>query len=385
MLAQVEPTPDEPSLRITVPSNQSRHQVVVIGTGAGGAVVGAELARAGYDVAFVESGSLHSAKSFLNPPLDTLRNTYRDGGLSIAYGRPNVPLPQGETVGGSTTINSGTCFRIPEYVSHKLEKAQIGLNSNVLAPHYAAVEQRLSVQPVGSELLGGSSNISRKGSITGLSHGHLSAISRAANAVVCAFGCPRAAKQAMHLTYLPDAMANGATLYAQTKAHRIVFNGNRATGVVVSPSAGGPAVTIQADVVISSCGTVRGVPFLKHSGINSLHLGRHLSIHPASKITALMPDKVQGWADTPQGYGIFDLLEQGIVFEGAYVPPEYGVVSLPYVGQTLNRVMANYDRLAIFGLFVADGPNGQVLSCPTETLLCDTGCPTKMRNDSALV
>ena len=116
----------------------------------------------------------------------------------------------------------------------------------------------------------------------------------------------------MHLTYIPDAMSHGATLYDGLLATRIRLEGSRATGVEVRSIITGDSLIIDADLVISACGTIRGVPLLKRSGITNPHLGRHLSIHPASKITALMPAAIQGWDDTPQGYGIFDLIEQGI-------------------------------------------------------------------------
>ena len=357
---RVEP-PHRPKL-----TKGKRHQVVIIGTGAGGAVLGAELAAAGLDVAFVESGAWYGADDFTQPPLTTLRKTYRDGGLSIAYGRPNIPLPQGETVGGSTTINSGTCFRIPGYVSEKLDRANIGLSLDTLAPHYTAVETRLSVKPVGAHLLGGSTHVIANGAQKlGLNHGPLHRnIDGCKRSAQCAFGCPEEAKQSMHLTYLPDAIKHGAVVYDRTQALRVKFSGQRATGVVVQEHGRSETIEIKADIVVSACGTVRGVPLLRKSGISNPHLGRHLSIHPASKITALMPDAIHGWNDTPQGYGIFDLLDEGILFEGAYVPPEYGVVSLPFVGESLGEVMSNYDRLAIFGLFVADGPNGKVSTLP---------------------
>ena len=43
---------------------QHEADVVVVGTGAGGAVVGAELAEAGYDVLFIEEGGYHPTSSF---------------------------------------------------------------------------------------------------------------------------------------------------------------------------------------------------------------------------------------------------------------------------------------------------------------------------------
>ncbi|MGB0647782.1 MAG: GMC family oxidoreductase N-terminal domain-containing protein [Bradymonadia bacterium] len=360
------PAPESMPLPIPSPPPKSQHQVLIIGTGAGGAVLGASLAEAGLDVAFIEAGQWHTSEQFRRPPLESLRKSYLDGGLSIAYGRPNIPLPQGMTVGGSTTINSGTCFRIPEYVSNKLVQAKTGLSNTVLAPHYDAIEKRLSVKPVGDHLLGGSSHVIARGAeALGLKHGPLRRnIAGCQRSAQCAFGCPTEAKQSMHLTYLPDALRHGATLYDNTLAERVIFEGRRAVGVDVYSKRTNLRTRISADLIVSACGTIGTVPLLKRSGIQNPHLGRHLSIHPASKITALMPEAIEGWHDTPQGYGIFDLMDEGILFEGAFVPPEYGVVSLPFVGQELGGVMSNYDKLAIFGLFVADGPNGRVRVLP---------------------
>ena len=36
--------------------------------------------------------------------------------MTIASGKPAIPIPVGRTVGGTTVINSGTCFRAPAEV-----------------------------------------------------------------------------------------------------------------------------------------------------------------------------------------------------------------------------------------------------------------------------
>jgi len=159
---------------------------------------------------------------------------------------------------------------------------------------------------------------------------------------------------------VPRALNEGATLYTGFRAEKVIIKNGRASGVIARPRGGGPALTIESDIVISACGAVGGVPFLAKNGIRSRHLGRHLSIHPAGKIAALMPEMVDGWKDTPQGYAIYDLAEQGIMFEGAFVPPELVSIAIPFVGRAFTNVMEQYRNLAMFGLLVADEPNGRV-------------------------
>ena len=87
--------------------------VCVIGAGAGGAVAAAELAEGGVRVVVLEEGSHHDPDSFTARPPEMLARLYRDGGQAITLGNPPILLPLGRGLGGTTLVNSGTCFRTP--------------------------------------------------------------------------------------------------------------------------------------------------------------------------------------------------------------------------------------------------------------------------------
>jgi choline dehydrogenase-like flavoprotein len=358
--------PMEQVVTVLERDTEVRCQVVVVGSGAGGAVVAAELAEKGIDVVLVEEGRIHGTEEFGSDPLKILRTTYREGGTTLALGRPAMPVPLGMTVGGSTTINSGTCFRTPERVLQLWEDLGLPVDRTEMDRHFRSVEERLSVQPVPDSLLGGSSHVIARGAAAlNLQHGPLKRnIKGCEGSAVCAFGCPREAKQSMNVTYVPDALRAGARLFTGLRAHTVLRDGNRAGGLIASPRGGGPALTVRADAVVSACGSVSGVPFLKGIGLKNRHLGRHLTLHPAAKIAALMPEVVDGWKDTPQGYGITEYADEGLMFEGAFVPPAYASIAMPFVGRAYTEVMERFRHLAMFGLFVSDGPNGRVLRGP---------------------
>ena len=88
----------------------------IVGSGAGGAVAATVLAEAGLEVLVLEAGPYLDRDSYPDEPLAALVALYRDGGLTVAEGRPAIPTPVGRAVGGTTVINSGTCFRTPEPV-----------------------------------------------------------------------------------------------------------------------------------------------------------------------------------------------------------------------------------------------------------------------------
>lgn len=133
---------------------------------------------------------------------------------------------------------------------------------------------------------------------------------------------------------------------------------------MVGRSESGHSLTVHADTVVSACGAITGVSFLHQVGVRSRHLGRHLTIHPGVKIVAQMPEVVNGWADTPQGYGLPGFFDEGLMFEGAFVPPEYTAIALPFVGRAFTEVMEAYPHLAMFGFMVADQPVGRIHVLP---------------------
>src|SRR5438105_465416 len=94
-----------------------RCDVVVIGSGAGGAMAARTLARAGLRTVVVEEGRRFGVEEFrTGHPLERWTELYRDAGSSSTLGSPPILLPVGRGVGGTTLVNSGTCYRPPHDV-----------------------------------------------------------------------------------------------------------------------------------------------------------------------------------------------------------------------------------------------------------------------------
>src|SRR5207249_277757 len=125
-----------------------RCDVVVVGSGAGGAAAARVLAEGGVSAIVLEEGSYHDRASYPDDPLGTLATLYRDGGLTACEGRPAIPLPLGRCVGGTTVINSGTCFRTPDRVLVRW-RDELGIPwATELAEEFAELERSLGVAPV---------------------------------------------------------------------------------------------------------------------------------------------------------------------------------------------------------------------------------------------
>ena len=200
---------------------------------------------------------------------------YRDGATTLAYGRPSIPVPLGRTVGGTTTINSGTCFRTPDSVLERWKQEGLVIDRGHLSECFDRVEQRIQVQAVPDHLLGGSSKVVARGAeALGLEHGPLSRnIDGCLQSGACAFGCPRNAKQSANITYVPWALEAGARLVAGSEQQVAAagWPGRGAQGSFCIRT----LLTVHADLVVSACGAITGVPFAA-SGYSLSALGTAL-------------------------------------------------------------------------------------------------------------
>lgn len=329
--------------------------VCVIGTGAGGAPVAQALAQAGASVVMLEEGRRVAPEELTGRPRDMVPRLYRDGGQFTTIGRPPIPLPIGKAVGGTTLVNSGTCFRTPPEVLRRWAREH-GLDPD-LDEDFAAVEEQLSVQPVPAELAGANAHVARRGAeALGWSGGWLRRNARGCQASgVCAYGCPTGAKQHTALTFVERAVEAGATLLPETRARRVLIERGRAVGV----DAG--AVTVHADRVVVAAGAIHTPLLLAASGVRSAWLGRNLSIHPCTAVWALMDEEVDLDRGVPQSYHVDEFAADGIMLEGISGPPDYVALGVPFIGDRHREVMLRYRHIAQFGLMIRDDTRGHVV------------------------
>src|SRR5204863_1136318 len=118
----------------------------VVGSGAGGSVAAAVLAQAGHHVMVVEEGGHHTRRDFNMQEAWAYDALYQEHG-NRATDDLAINILQGRTVGGGTTVNWTSSFRTPErtLALWAARHAVSGVDTATLAPHFAAVEERLSI------------------------------------------------------------------------------------------------------------------------------------------------------------------------------------------------------------------------------------------------
>ncbi|MFN2612355.1 MAG: GMC family oxidoreductase N-terminal domain-containing protein [Solirubrobacterales bacterium] len=351
--------------------------VVIVGSGAGGAMAATRLAEAGLDVLVLEAGQYFDHRTYPTDPLEALPLLYRDNGVTIADGRPSIPIPVGRAVGGTTVINSGTCFRAPDQVLAEW-RDHYGIPwAASLEEDYADAESTMQVKQLDHVSIGRNGQLCAEGAAAIGASG--APISRNAGDCVqcssCPVGCPIDAKRAMHVSYLPRAAAAGARIRAGVEVDRVLVEGGRAVGVdgrVVSATApdkapGGDGdpfsplpFQVRAKTVISAGGALGTPELLLRSGLGGKHIGRHLHVHPAAWIGGRYEEPVRGWEGVMQSYYVDQWHPQGLILEATFTPLSFGAQWLPGVGAEHQRRIAEFDHLGSIGVHLSDRSEGRV-------------------------
>ncbi len=348
---------------------------IVIGSGAGGAFAARELARAGLEVVIVEEGERWDSRRIREShPADRFAGMYRDAGATVALGVPAIALPLGRAVGGTTVINSGTCYRPPEPVvkawseGHGLALAA----PDRLAERLDDAERTVSVAPAPLDVLGRNGELALAGAAE---LGWLAAPLRrnapgCRGACQCAIGCPNNAKGGVHLNALPQACEAGARIVTGLRATRVAVEAGRATGVDAIAT-GGRRVRLRAPAAVVAGGAIETPPLLRRSGLGRHpRLGRGLSIHPALGVIGSFAEPVFAWRGVMQSVGIEELHErEGVLLEATSSPPGMGAMSIPGFGAELLDRLGRAEHSASLGAMIADAPSGRVLGSRRPTVV----------------
>ena len=344
--------------------------VVVVGSGAGGAPVAARLAARGHAVLVLEEGGHFGRKDFGGRPLAMQRKLYRDHGLTLATGNALIPVPVGRTVGGTTTINSGTCYRTPDDVLRRWQlEGMHDLGPGSLDPYFERVEAMIGVEVSPASVLGGVARVIARGSAAlGYAHGPLARNAPGCDARgVCCFGCPTDAKRSTNVSYIPAALERGATLMHHVRVTSVLVEGGRAVGVeaaVRGDGEGGPErrLRVRARAVVLACGSLHTPALLLANGLanSSGRVGRDLTIHPCSFAWATLPDPVRGWEEVPQGYSVEEFVDQGIRFEGGFAPLPFVGGTLAPIGAEWTEIVERFEHFATFGFMIRETSRGRV-------------------------
>jgi len=349
--------------------------VCVVGSGAGGGVIAAELQSAGRSVVVLEMGQYRNESDFKQLELPGLLELYLGGGL-LTSEDGSIAIFAGSTLGGGTVVNYMNCIRTPEKIRREWAAMGIeGIDRPDYERHIDAVWERLAVNDTAT-----SHNRTHRKLIEGcerLGYPHR-ALTRNTDASCedprvcgyCSAGCQKGCKQSTMKTFLQDAADAGARFVVGARAERILVQDGRAAGVEASVTHDDGSTTklvVRAPAVVVACGAIESPALLLRSGIGGPAVGKHLRVHPASAVDGVYEEPIEGWIGQIQS-ALSDQFndcegEHGFLIEAVGSSPAIHAMSFPWVdGASHKKLMAGaLKHMASFISVARDHGAGEVV------------------------
>lgn len=355
--------------------------VAIVGSGAGAGITAELLTQAGLDVVIVEEGPLRSSSQFRQLESEAYPTLYQDSAARRTADQA-IAILQGRCVGGSTTVNWTSSFRTPSptLAWWRERHGLAAFTDAALAPWFAQAEQRLSIQPWLVPPNANNERLRTGAARLGIPAAAIQRNVRGCwNLGACGLGCPTNAKQSMLVTTIPAALDRGAHLLVQTRAERLLIDGETVRGLEVRPVAlngrpEGSTLRITARHVVVAGGAINSPALLLRSKAPDPHarLGRRTFLHPVVVSSAVFDEAIEGWSGAPQTLYTDHFLDvapiDGPIGYKLEAPPLYPLIAastLPGYGEQQARLLADFPRThALLALlrdgFHAQSPGGRV-------------------------
>ncbi len=294
----------------------SQYEIVVVGSGYGGAIAACRLSRAGRSVALLERGrEMHPGEypsriaeaashiQVTGPGLDPSEQMGDRRNLYWFHSGASMNVFSGCGLGGTSLVNAGVSLR-PDPRVFVDERWPAGLRGDVetsLADGYRAAERMLVPRhyPAASPHLakidalrvaaGGSPIKPTPINVTFDAGPNVVGIDQPAcvGCGDCVTGCNFGAKNTVLMNYLPDAAANGASIFTEVDVRSIELDTEGEGWIVhVQPLGFGrderfdaPPLTVSAGLVILAAGTVGSTDILLRSRAQGLSLSDQVGHH----------------------------------------------------------------------------------------------------------
>ncbi|MFC1679707.1 GMC family oxidoreductase, partial [Elusimicrobiota bacterium] len=300
--------------------------------------------------------------------LSAVYSYYSDAGFVSALGNALLPIPTGVTVGGTTTINSGTCLRPPEALLKRWEAASSGaFSARGFARHVDEAWSALKVKRAPERTMSRCSRLVLEGfQSLGFRSGRTldRCVDGCEGSGRCCFVCPISGKMTSRRAFLEiPPGGRGPIIRAGTRLLSVRPPSRAGEPVLLNVlSEGAGPERVECGALVLAAGALSTPYFIRAFGLGPewRRAGDGLSLHPAAKVFGHFAEPVRGWEGVPQGAGVEDPEDDALRYEGVYTPPEIAGFTMPLEGSRLRWWMERYHHVATFGFMIRDQSRGSV-------------------------
>ena len=344
-------------------------QVLVIGSGAGGAMTAQVLTSAGIDILLVEEGRRWDISDYGSNCPEGMSKMYRRGGMTPIMGKVPIGYAEGRCYGGGTEINSGFWHRTPPEILLRW-KAQYDLDGaypHDLAPHFKWLEEHLNVSLYGQKWPASTCIFARGIEAMGWSAQEVPrVVTNCEGLNLCPNGCPNGAKNSMSLILLPQAEKMGMKVLTNCRVKMLIKRKHRITGILAGlqrEDGTEELIHIDAEHVFVCAGATETPALLRRSGI-PFHIGDSFRIHPMLKVAARFNEEVNSHKSVLPLLQVKEFWPE-ISLGGAFFTPGHLALLLSENWMVNRRQIDHFRNTAIFYVAVRGTGKGTIRSSMT--------------------
>lgn len=346
-------------------NTELRTDVVIVGSGPGGAAAALAVCQAGLRCLVIEEGPVFPATALGRDGFHALSSLYRDLGGRLTSGPAPIPYLQGRAVGGTSVMNGAISWRLPRHVHQEWCAAdpalEAALSFDVIEAATDEVERISNIHPTDPEVRGANNALLERGAeAMGLEHRPIARSVRGCEGRgQCLEGCPAGRKLSVDRTYLEAASALGAGIIPETTIVAIEHDRRRASAVIGRSKHGG-RVRVSAKAVILAASAVQTPLLLIQSGLDRAPTGWGFQAHPGVSVSGYFPFEVKVWTGATQGHEVIGLVKEGIKIEALGFDRSIAAMRLPGVGESFRRELDELEHYAHFGAAIRAESHGRV-------------------------
>lgn len=339
---------------------QQSADYVVVGSGAGGATIAAQLARAGAEVILVEAGAWRDPDDYPESAYGGMRDLMDDFSANITRGRALWPVVQARTVGGTTVVNSAIAVRTPLDI-FELWSDRFGLDSRTFRTEMLRfqdeLDDELCTEVAPPESRGRNNELAMQGAEALGIEGHWMRryVKDCEGNGMCMTGCKATKKQSLNLNFVPELLDRGGTLLSNAPVKRVDFEGRRAVGVrgrfyhPITRKKGARFTLRARKAVVIAASATHSPALLQRSGLKSKALGKYFRAHPGAGTFGVFDDPVDMNIGNTQGWASLEHRDTGrFKLETLAVPPEMSMTRIKGGGQEYMRRLAELRHLTMW-------------------------------------